>query len=77
MRSDYGTSLLNAKEENDRDASEVRFVMSFGCELAKDGNMWCCLLGKDLMDGHATFHKSPHGAVQAMLRYLISGEDKN
>ena len=33
MTSDYGTMLLNATEERNRDAADVSFVLSFGKEF--------------------------------------------
>lgn len=74
MKSDYGTALLNATEEYDRDASEVRLVFSFGVKLTKDGDQWCCLLGENLMVGHATFAESPMGAIEKMRAYIYKGD---
>ena len=75
-RSDYGTALLNAKEEYDRDAAEARLVFSFPVKFGKDGNMWSCLLGDNLMEGVVFFSKSPMGAIEKMRAYIYTGELK-
>ena len=81
--SDYGTMLLNAKEENDRDASElnhdaamVNFCNSFGCRLSKDGSEWCLLLGDNLTEGHAFFAKNPRETYARMMNFLKTGKIK-
>lgn len=75
MESSYGKMLLNAIEEYDRDAAEARLVLSFGCTLLKDGNMWCCMLGPDLMEGHAVFSETPMSAIEKMRYYIYKGKD--
>ena len=74
MTSDYGTMLLNAKEERDRDSADVSFVLSFGCRIFLDGDQWCCLFGENLQVGHGTFGKSPMGAVEKMRAFLYTGK---
>jgi len=76
MKSDYGTSLLNSTEEYNLDTAEVNLVRSFGVHFSKDGDMFCCLLGKDLQSGYATFDKSPINAIRKMRAYLYSGIER-
>lgn len=76
MTSDYGTMLLNAKEEYDRDAAMVSHVFSFGVTLSsKDGYMWCALLGANPKEGVAFYESTPMGAIKKMSVFLYSGKE--
>lgn len=75
MTSDYGTALLNITEENNRDASEARFVLSCGAKMITDidvdkNEFWSC----DVCDGRIKFlSKTYFGAIEKMYRYLKHG----
>lgn len=73
--SDYGTALLNSKEEYDRDSATVKYVFSFPVKLYKDGNLWCTLLGNNLQEGVGFFSVSPMGAIEKMGAYLYTGKE--
>lgn len=62
-----------AEAQRDLDAADVRFVMSFGAKLSRDGNQFCVLIGESLQEGFATFDSSPLGAIHKMQFFLIKG----
>lgn len=41
----------------------IRAVYATGAKLAKDGNMWCYLLGKNIQDGVCGFGTTPMEAA--------------
>lgn len=74
--SDYGTMLQNQIEETLLESTNADLVFSYGAKLSKDGDQWCCLLGKNIQEGHATFGSSPREAVEQMRHYIYVGDKK-
>lgn len=77
-RSDYGTSLLNVTEENNRDASETHFVLSCGVEMSmesdKDGNNFWSSKIEDVGGASMEFNAPTYfSAIEKMYYYLKFG----
>lgn len=71
--SDYGTILQNQIEERLSDKADAELVKAFGATLSRDGDQWCCLLGDNLQEGHATFDKTPIGSIRKMVAIIYGG----
>ena len=44
---------------------QTRPSVLFQPRVFQDGNMWCCLKGKDIMEGLAAFGETPDKATRA------------
>lgn len=72
--SSFNDAVLHQERMNvikeQHDTALIEKVKAAGFDIARDGNMWCALLGRDLMEGEAFFEPTYMGAVGAAWLYL-------
>jgi len=76
---------MNETEILQRDAAHYNYLTAIELNrpsiflratVSKDGNMYCCLYGENLMEGIAAFGKTPNEATLNFDKVWFNGEEK-